>query len=114
MKIACLAGGTGGPKLLVGLARAVADDDLVSLRYVEVDRRVKKVVVVVKMRGSQHSKEYREYEITERGFVVGGNLDGRGERPGIARIRTVLGILALSEGDSSAAIAQLVEAEIRE
>ncbi len=36
---------------------------------------------------------------------------GRGERPGIARIRTVLGILALSEGDSSAAIAQLVEAE---
>jgi hypothetical protein len=31
---------------------------------------------VVKMRGSQHSKAYREYEITERGFVVGGDLDG--------------------------------------
>lgn len=51
-------------------------DDLISLRYVEVERALKKVVAVVKMRGSQHSKEYREYEITERGFEVGGNLDG--------------------------------------
>jgi circadian clock protein KaiC len=51
-------------------------DDLISLRYVEVDRKLKKVVAVVKMRGSQHSKEFREYEITGEGFVVGGNLDG--------------------------------------
>lgn len=51
-------------------------DDLISLRYIEVDRELKKVVAVVKMRGSQHSKAYREYEITERGFVVGGDLDG--------------------------------------
>jgi circadian clock protein KaiC len=51
-------------------------DDLISLRYVEVDRELKKVAAVVKMRGSQHSKAYREYEITDRGFVVGGDLDG--------------------------------------
>jgi circadian clock protein KaiC len=51
-------------------------DDLISLRYVEVERELKKVVAVVKMRGSQHSKAYREYEITERGFVVGGDLGG--------------------------------------
>jgi circadian clock protein KaiC len=51
-------------------------DDLISLRYVEVDRTLKKVVAVVKMRGSQHSKEFREYEITGEGFVVRGNLDG--------------------------------------
>jgi len=51
-------------------------DDLISLRYVEVERELKKVVAVVKMRGSQHSKAYREYKITESGFVVGGNLDG--------------------------------------
>ncbi|MGI9179411.1 MAG: RAD55 family ATPase, partial [Longimicrobiaceae bacterium] len=51
-------------------------DDLISLRYVEVERELRKVVAVVKMRGSQHSKAYREYEITERGFEVGGNLDG--------------------------------------
>lgn len=51
-------------------------DDLISLRYVEVDRELKKVVAVVKMRGSQHSKAYREYEITGTGFVVGGDLNG--------------------------------------
>ena len=51
-------------------------DDLISLRYVEVDRELKKVAVVVKMRGSQHSKAYREYEITDTGFVIRGNLDG--------------------------------------
>jgi circadian clock protein KaiC len=50
--------------------------DLISLRYVEVERQLKKVVAVVKMRGSQHSKAYREYEITGNGFVVGGDLDG--------------------------------------
>jgi circadian clock protein KaiC len=51
-------------------------DDLIALRYVEIDRQLKKVLAVVKMRGSQHSKEFREYEITDSGFVVGGNLDG--------------------------------------
>jgi circadian clock protein KaiC len=51
-------------------------DDLISLRYVEVERELRKVVAVVKMRGSQHSKAYREYEITDRGFVVGGDLGG--------------------------------------
>ncbi|MDQ3605672.1 MAG: protein kinase, partial [Gemmatimonadota bacterium] len=51
-------------------------DDLISLRYVEVERHLRKVVAVVKMRGSQHSKEYRQYEITEEGFVVDGDLDG--------------------------------------
>jgi circadian clock protein KaiC len=51
-------------------------DDLISLRYVEVERELKKVAAVVKMRGSQHSKSYREYEITNRGFVVGGDLNG--------------------------------------
>src|SRR5690606_40145584 len=51
-------------------------DDLISLRYVEVERELKKVAIVVKMRGSQHSKAYREYEITDRGFVVSGDLEG--------------------------------------
>ncbi len=51
-------------------------DDLISLRYIEVERELRRVVTVVKMRGSQHSKAYREYEITERGFVVGGDLNG--------------------------------------
>ncbi|CAN5787562.1 serine/threonine protein kinase [soil metagenome] len=64
-------------------------DDLISLRYVEVDRKLKKVVAVVKMRGSQHSKEFREYEITGEGFVVRGNLDGyTGRVSGAAHLTT--------------------------
>ena len=51
-------------------------DDLVLLRYCEIDRTMKKVLAVAKMRGSQHSKEFREYEVTGHGFEVGGNLDG--------------------------------------
>ena len=51
-------------------------DDLISLRYIEVDRHLRKVVAVAKMRGSEHSKEFREYEITDKGFVVRGSLDG--------------------------------------
>lgn len=51
-------------------------DDLISLRYVEVERHLRKVVAVVKMRGSQHSKEYCQYEITDHGFEVRGDLDG--------------------------------------
>ncbi|HSK20943.1 MAG TPA: ATPase domain-containing protein [Longimicrobiales bacterium] len=51
-------------------------DDLISLRYIEVDRHLRKVVAVTKMRGSAHSKEFREYEITGEGFVVRGSLDG--------------------------------------
>ncbi len=55
---------------------SILADDLISLRYVEVERQLRRVAMVVKMRGSQHSKAYREYQITDRGFVVGGDLDG--------------------------------------
>ena len=51
-------------------------DDLISLRYVEVERELRTVVVVVKMRGSAHTKEVREYTITGRGFEVGSDMDG--------------------------------------
>jgi circadian clock protein KaiC len=51
-------------------------DDLVLLRYCEIDRTMEKVLAVAKMRGSQHSKEFRKYEITGHGFEVGGSLEG--------------------------------------
>jgi len=46
-------------------------DDIVAQRYVEIDGELRTVVVVVKMRGSQHSREFRFYEITPAGAVVG-------------------------------------------
>ncbi|HLM66805.1 MAG TPA: ATPase domain-containing protein [Longimicrobium sp.] len=51
-------------------------DVLLLLRYCESEGQVKKVMTVVKMRGSQHSKAFREYDITAHGFEVGGGLDG--------------------------------------
>jgi circadian clock protein KaiC len=51
-------------------------DVLVLLRYFEADGQIKKVMTVAKMRGSQHSKAFREYDVTRHGFEVGGGLDG--------------------------------------
>lgn len=45
-------------------------DDLIRLRYVEIDGQLRKIMIVVKMRGSNHAKDIREYVINEKGFVV--------------------------------------------
>ncbi|MGI8820583.1 MAG: RAD55 family ATPase, partial [Chthoniobacterales bacterium] len=45
-------------------------DDIIRLRYVEIDGQLRRVVVVVKMRGGDHSKDIREYAITNKGVVI--------------------------------------------
>jgi circadian clock protein KaiC len=50
-------------------------DDIIVQRYVEIAGEMRPVLAVVKMRGSQHSRDYRAYEITARGAVVGKRLD---------------------------------------
>jgi circadian clock protein KaiC len=45
-------------------------DDIIRLRYVEIDGQLRKVMVVVKMRGGNHSKDIREYVITNKGVVI--------------------------------------------
>jgi len=45
-------------------------DDIIRFRYVEIDGQLRKVVMVVKMRGGNHSKDIREYVITNKGVVV--------------------------------------------
>jgi circadian clock protein KaiC len=45
-------------------------DDILRLRYVEIDGQLRKVMMVVKMRSGNHSKDIREYVITEKGVVV--------------------------------------------
>jgi circadian clock protein KaiC len=45
-------------------------DDIIRLRYVEIDGQLRKVLVVVKMRGGNHSKDIREYFIDETGVVI--------------------------------------------
>ncbi|MDB6066986.1 MAG: protein kinase, partial [Pedosphaera sp.] len=47
-------------------------DDIIRMRYVEIDGQLRKIMVVVKMRGGNHSKDIREYVITGKGvFVIG-------------------------------------------
>jgi circadian clock protein KaiC len=55
-------------------------DDIVVQRYVEIGGRLRKVLAVVKMRGSEHATEFREYAITSTGAVMGESL---GEYHGI-------------------------------
>jgi len=45
-------------------------DDIIRLRYVEIDGQLRKIMVVVKMRGGNHSKDIREYVITDQGVVI--------------------------------------------
>jgi circadian clock protein KaiC len=45
-------------------------DDIIRLRYVSIDGELRKIMVVIKMRGGNHAKDIREYEITDKGVVI--------------------------------------------
>lgn len=51
-------------------------DDILVQRYVEIGGHLRKVLAVVKMRGSTHATDFREYNLTENGAVIGGSLSG--------------------------------------
>ena len=40
-------------------------DDLLRLRYVEIDSTLRRALVVIKMRKGEHSKDFREFRITK-------------------------------------------------
>jgi circadian clock protein KaiC len=65
----------GGSGLqLTGYKVSFLTDDIVSLRYIEVEGALRKALVVVKMRGSSHSREFRTYELTATGVQLGESL----------------------------------------
>jgi len=45
-------------------------DGIVLLRYVEIESSMRKALVILKLRGSDHSKELREFVITSHGIKV--------------------------------------------
>lgn len=51
-------------------------DDIVRLRYVSINGQLRKMLIVVKMRRSQHSIDMYEYSITQKGVVLGAPLRG--------------------------------------
>jgi circadian clock protein KaiC len=59
-------------------------DDILRLRYVSINGQLRKMLLVVKMRGSAHSIDMWEYQITDKGVVMGEPLRGyRGLTSGI-------------------------------
>jgi len=46
-------------------------DEILIQRYVEIKGELLRVMAVIKMRGSEHSHEFRTYEVTANGVVVG-------------------------------------------
>jgi len=49
-------------------------DEIFVQRYVEIKGALARVMAVIKMRGSEHSHEFRRYEVTPTGVVVGDTL----------------------------------------
>ena len=49
-------------------------DEIIVQRYVEIEGELGRVMAVIKMRGSEHSHEFRRYEVTPKGVVVGDSL----------------------------------------
>jgi circadian clock protein KaiC len=54
---------------------AFLTDTIIMQRYIESKGQLRRVLAVVKVRGSAHSKELRAFEITEDGIVIGDALD---------------------------------------
>ncbi len=64
-------------------------DVIIIQRYIEMEGELRRVMAVIKMRGSDHSHELRTYEVTSRGVVVGGPLtEYDGIMTGIPALRT--------------------------
>lgn len=51
-------------------------DDILRLRYVSIQGQLRKMLLVVKMRGSAHSIDMTEYRITGEGVEIGKPLRG--------------------------------------
>jgi circadian clock protein KaiC len=59
---------------LTGYHVSFLTDIILSQRYAEIDGALHKVLLVVKMRGSDHSRDFRRYRSTEAGVILGDTL----------------------------------------
>lgn len=62
--------GNGSVMQLTGYQVSFLTDDIISQRYVEIEGELRKAIVVVKMRGSTHSREFRAYDINTTGIQL--------------------------------------------
>lgn len=88
----------GGPRAdmsFTGQRVSFITDDIIIQRYVEIGGELRTVLAVVKMRGSGHSRDFREYSITRDGAVIGRSM---GEYRGIMTGFPVLSAAAATHG----------------
>jgi circadian clock protein KaiC len=52
-------------------------DSYILLRYVEIESTIRKALLALKMRGSDHAKDIRQYEITRNGIEVLSKFEGQ-------------------------------------
>jgi len=52
-------------------------DGYILLRYVEIESAIRKALLVLKLRGSDHAKDIRQYEITPQGIEIMSRFEGR-------------------------------------
>jgi len=55
---------------------AFLTDAIIVQRYIEIEGQFKRVLSIVKVRGSEHSKDIRLFEITGEGIIIGEALSG--------------------------------------
>ena len=47
------------------------------LRYVEIESAIRKALLILKMRGSDHAKDIRQYDLTGHGIEVQSKFEGQ-------------------------------------
>jgi circadian clock protein KaiC len=52
-------------------------DSYILLRYVEIESAIRKALLVLKLRGSDHAKDIRQFEVTPTGIEVRSKFEGR-------------------------------------
>jgi circadian clock protein KaiC len=62
-------------------------DNVIDLRYIELESHIGRSVNVVKMRNSAHEMTLNGFTITDQGIVVGGKIDGVAGRLGWSALR---------------------------
>jgi circadian clock protein KaiC len=58
-------------------AIAFVVDSYILLRYVEIDSAIRKALLVLKLRGSDHAKDIRQFEITKKGIEIMARFRGQ-------------------------------------
>lgn len=91
----------GDVRIATGGVSFIADN-IILLRYAEIESALRKVLMVIKMRTSDHDKELRQYRITEHGVIVEAPFTQySGVLSGIPTLRTLTGPQSFTPGLTS-------------